>query len=387
MPTVADCLRQHGETFLQQYSDKISLQQRKLLSAITRCRTGELGSVIFACDGCGRQHWVGRSCGNRHCPSCQQEKTQKWLQKQTDHLLPVQHCLVTFTVPDELRSLLRACPKEGYEAIFEAGSATIQKLLADPKWLGSDNVGFFGVLHTWGRDPTIYHPHVHFVVPAGGVSNDGKKWLATPSTFLFPEAVASPIYRQKFREILRSAGLEKNVDPSVWHKWWEVNVKSVSDGRAVLKYLAPYVFRVAISDNRILECTDESVTYKYTPSKSKKTITRTVPGVKFVRGFLQHALPKGFRKVRYYGWMASNSQTTRDRVKWLVWLFLGWTYWLASGVAPQPDRYVSKRPPCQHCGGMLHLIAITDGSGRVLVSRPLPPLALADHVTNFLDSG
>ena len=115
--------------------------------------------------------------------------------------------------------------------------------------------------------------------------------------------------------------------------------------------------------------------------------TRTVDGVKFVRGFLQHALPKGFQKVRYYGWMASNSQTTRDRVKWLVWLFLGWTFWLGSGVAPQPDRFVSKRPPCEHCGGQLHLIAITDGNGRVLVSRDLPRPVLANHATNYLDSG
>ena len=114
--------------------------------------------------------------------------------------------------------------------------------LKSHNWLGSDNIGFFGMLQTWGQDPMIFHPHVHFIVPCGGVSEDGRKWLATPSTFLFPEAVASPIYRQKFREILRAAGLEKNIDPSVWHKWWEVNVKPVSDGRAVLKYLAPYVF-------------------------------------------------------------------------------------------------------------------------------------------------
>ena len=115
--------------------------------------------------------------------------------------------------------------------------------------------------------------------------------------------------------------------------------------------------------------------------------TRTVQGVKFVRGLLQHVLPKGFQKVRYYGWMASNSQTTRDRVKWLVWLFLGWTFWLGSGVAPQPDRFVSKCSPCEHCGGELHLIAITDGNGRVLVSRDLPQSALANHGTKFLDSG
>jgi len=277
-------------------------------------------------------------------------------------------------------ALWRACPKEGYDAIFEAGSATIQKLLADPKWLGSPNVGFFGVLHTWGRDPMIFHPHVHFIVPCGGVSDDGNKWIGTPSTFLFPEAVASPIYRQKFREILRAAGLEKNVDPSVWHKWWEVHVKPVSDGRAVLKYLAPYVFRVAISDNRILECTDESVTFKYTPSGTKTVKTRKVSGVKFVRGFLQHALPKGFRKVRHYGWMASNSRTTIDRVKWLVWLYLGWTYWLGSGIAPQPDRHQS-RIRCKDCGGELRVIGMTNAEGRI-ICRVLP-----DHATKFLDSG
>ena len=169
MPTVADCLRQHGDLFLQEYADKVTLQQRKVLSAITRCRTGELGHVIFACDGCQRQHWVGRSCGNRHCPNCQHEKTQQWLQKHTDRLLPVHHFLVTFTVPEELRGLLRACPDEGYDAIFDAGAATIQELLGNPKWLGSDNVGFFGVLQTWGRDPMVFHPHVHFVVPGGGV--------------------------------------------------------------------------------------------------------------------------------------------------------------------------------------------------------------------------
>ena len=314
-------------------------------------------------------------------------------------LLPVQHCLVTFTVPDELRSLLRACPKQGYDAIFAAGSVTIQKLLADPKWLGSPNVGFFGVLHTWGRDPRIYHPGVGKGVrtqlpkrPEGccaqlspdPVSN--KKWIATPSHFLFPEAVASPIYRQKFREILRAADLEKHVDPAVWRRWWEVNVKPVSDGRAVLKYLAPYVFRVAISDNRILECTDESVTYKYTPSGSTQVLTKTVAGWKFVRGFLQHVLPKGFRKVRHYGWMASNSRTTLERVKWLVWLYRGWTYWLGSGVAPQPERH-QNRIRCKDCGGQLHLIALTDGSGRVLVNRSLPQPALANHVTSYLDSG
>jgi len=388
MPSVADCLRQHQEAFLRQSADRLSLQQRKVLSAVTRCRTGQLGHVIFECQSCGHTHWVGRSCGNRHCPTCQHQKTQQWLLKQTERLLPVQHFLVTFTVSDELRSLLRACPNDGYDAIFQAGAGTIRTLLENPKWLGSPQVGFFGVLHTWGRDPMVFHPHVHFIVPGGGVSEDGTKWLATPANFLFPEAVASIVYRQKFREALRAAGLESNVDPSVWHRWWEVSVQPVGDGRAVLKYLAPYVYRVAISDNRIVECTEQGVTYHWTPSGTNKIRTRTVTGQQFVGAFLQHVLPKGFRKVRHYGWMASNSQTTRDRVRWLVWLFLGWTYWLASGVAPQPERFPVRFPECSRCGGALHLLAITDASGRVVAgSLPVPPPVLASHPTEYLDSG
>lgn len=381
MPTVADCLRQHGETFLRECRDKVTFQQRQVLSAIRRCRTGELGNVVFACHDCGHQHWVGRSCGNRHCPNCQHEKTQKWLHKQSDRLLPVHHFLVTFTVPEELRGLLRACPQEGYDAIFSAGSATIQDLLKNPRWLGSDKVGFFGVLQTWGRDPMTYHPHVHFVVPGGGLNADGSQWLATPANFLFPAAAAGKIYRQKFREAMRAAGFEKNIDPAVWFRDWIVDVEPVQDGRAVLKYLAPYVFRVAISDNRILECTESQVTYRFTPSGTKSGKTRAVAGWKFVRGFLQHVLPKGFRKVRHYGWMASNSRTTLHRVRWLVWLHLGWTWWLASGVAPQPERYRS-RIRCKACGGPLSVTMMVGAGGGVLWKRPL-----SDHALAYCDSG
>jgi len=382
MPTVADCLRQHGGEFLKQLGHRVTLQQRKVLSAVTRCRTGELGSLIYECSGCRRQHWVGRSCGNRHCPTCQHEKTQQWLQKQSHRLLPVHYFLVTFTVPEEVRSLLRACPKEGYDALFNAGSQTIRDLLKNPKWLGAEQAGFFGVLHTWGRDPMVYHPHVHFVVPGGGISPDGMKWLATPTNFLFPEACASPVYRQKFREALRAAGLDDSVDPAVWHRWWEVNVKPVGNGQAVLKYLAPYVFRVAICDNRIEDCNETSVTYRYTPSKSKSSKTRTVAGERFVQGFAQHVLPKGFRKVRHYGWCASNARNTLDRVRWLVWLSLGWTYWLASTVAPQPEPHSPRGPRCKHCGGHLKLTRIIDADGRTLMSRPLP-----NHGVPYLDSG
>lgn len=275
--------------------------------------------------------------------------------------------------------VVRANQKVGYETIFAASSATIRKLAKNPKWLGTSKLGFFGVLHTWGRDPTVYNPHVHFVVPGGGVSEDGTQWLSTPRNFLFPEPVVSPIYRAKFRDAFEAAGLKDQVDASVWDKdkWWEVDVKAVGDGRAVLKYLAPYVYRVAISDKRIVDYDDSSVTFRYTPSKSKTSKTRPVEGEQFVRGFLQHVLPTGLQKVRYYGWMHPNCRIDVDEVRWLVWLFLGWTFWLGSGHAPQDDRVESEPVRCAGCGSAMRIVDVVHENCRTLVEHCLP----------YLDSG
>jgi hypothetical protein len=375
--SVAECFRQHASAYLDKFGDRVPLGHRKVISAITRCRTGELGNVIYACDGCGQAHWVGRSCGNRHCPTCQHGKTVTWLTKQTQRLLPIHHFLITFTVPQELRIVLRAHQKDGYDAIFVAGSQTIRKLANNPKWLGTRKIGFFGVLQTWGRDPTVYHPHVHFIVPGGGVSEDGTKWLATPENFFFPEPCASPIYRAKFRDLMCEAGLDKLVDPSIWRhdKWWEVDVKPVGNGQAVLKYLAPYVFRVAIGDNRIESCDEQTVTFRYTPSKSKKSKTRPVAGNEFIRGFLQHVLPSGYQKIRYYGWMSQNHRMAIDRVRWLVWLYLGWTFWLAS--LPVNPPIVREPVGCARCGNTMRLVAVLDHDDTVLYG----------HALDYLDSG
>ena len=179
--TVADALQKFAPSYVAKYCRRMPPHHRKVLGLITRCKTGELGNLAYRCESCQTCHWVGRSCGNRHCPNCQKEKTQAWLAKQASKLLPVQHFVVTFTVPEELRPLLRAHPEVGYHAIFSAGSETIRRLLKNPKNLGSDRVGFLGVLHTWGRDPRHYHPHVHFVVPGGGVSPDGSQWRSMMS--------------------------------------------------------------------------------------------------------------------------------------------------------------------------------------------------------------
>jgi len=365
MSSVAAALRQHAPAYLAKYGDRVPLMHRKVLMAITRCRTGELGSLLYQCSTCANRHWVGRSCGNRHCPNCQHEKTQVWLEKQTQRLLPVQHFVVTFTVPQELRLLLRSHQKAGYDAIFQAGSRTIKTLLAGDKNLGSDEVGFFGVLHTWGRDLKDYHPHVHFVVPGGGVSRDGSRWLQVKPDQLFHPQPAKMLYKKFFVEALRNAGLYGKLPAGVLKFDWVVNIKPVGSGEAVLKYLAPYVYRVAICDNRIKQVDESSVTYTVKPSGTQRTVTRRLTGEAFVRSFVQHVLPRGLKKVRYYGWMSPNHKLQLANVRWLVWLWRGWTYWLGSAMF-QPKPRQPRRPECPSCGHEMKLIGITNQDGKWL---------------------
>ncbi|KAA1256903.1 putative transposase [Rubripirellula obstinata] len=191
-------------------------------------------------------------------PELPKNKTSDWLAKQTDRLLPVHHFLVTFTVPEELRSLLRSNQREGYAAIFACGSETIRDVGSATRSLKGCELGFFGVLHTWGRDPTVYHPHVHFVVPGGGVNKKLDRWQQTAENFLFDHGTACRVYKAKFADHLRELGLYDQVDASVWKKKWIVDIRAVGDGRSVLKYLAPYVHRVAISDNRIVSVDEKT---------------------------------------------------------------------------------------------------------------------------------
>lgn len=292
--------------------------------------------------------------------------------------------LVTVTVPDALRKVVRANQRVCYQSMFDTGSQTIRELASGPRFIGTDRLGFFGALHTWGRDPAVYHPHVHFVVPGGGVSQDGSQWQAGPENFLFPEKAASIIYRAKFRDAMREAGLLEAIDPDVWKQNWVVDVEAVGDGRATLKYLAPYVYRAAISNNRIEAVDESSVTYKVKPTGEDRYRTRTVSGEEFLRGFLQHTLPRNFQRLRYYGFASPNSKLRFAWVRMLVCFYLGWCYWLARQAEPEPIdkpsiRCAGHRSPSGGLvgGGEMQLTAITDGSGRVLYNHPLP----------YLDSG
>ena len=218
-----------------------------------------------------------------------------------------------------------------------------------------------------------YHPHVHFVVPGGGVSSDGKRWLQVKPDKLFHPAPASQLYKKLFVELLKKAGLYSQLPYGVLKKNWVVNIKPVGNGQAVLKYLAPYVYRVAISDNRIVSVDEKLVKYLVKPTGKQHYKPRQLTGQQFVRSFCQHRLPSGFQKVRYYGFMSPNCRLQLEDCRWLVWMYKGWKYCLANMVTPLTIK--PPKPTCRDCGGELELLAITNERGRIIWRRPPEHLA------------
>jgi hypothetical protein len=367
MPTVADVLRRYGGAYLERFGVTMPAEHKKVLRAITACRTGALGTVLYACPSCGRTHAVGRSCGNRHCPTCQQDKTRAWLENQIDRLLPCPYFLVTFTLPAELRALARSHQRVVYAALFEASSEALRALAADPKFIGTSRMGFFGVLHTWGRT-LEYHPHVHYVVPGGGLSTDGARWLPSRADFLVPVRALSIVFRAKFRDLLEREGLLDRVDPAVWGRDWVVHSQAAGDGRATLRYLAQYVFRVAIGDHRIVSCDDGRVTFRYRRVGSNRPRTMTLEAREFLRRFLQHVLPAGFQKVRHYGFLSPNSGTSLEAVRWLVTVSKGSRFALEAKRAEGPTT--PPAPRCPACGGPMSVLGFT--AAPVRAETPVP---------------
>jgi hypothetical protein len=321
---------------------------------------------VYRCERCQRTHQTGRSCGNRHCPTCQQHRTTSWLEDQTARLLPCPYFLLTFTLPASLRRFVRSHQRACYDAMFRASSATIRTLAADPKYVGSPDCGFFGVLHTWGRT-LEYHPHIHYVVPGGAVSEDGTRWLPSRPDFFIPVKAASAIYRAKFRDEMRREGLLAQIPPGAWQEAWVVHSQAVGDGRRSLQYLAPYVFRVAIGDRRIVSVTDGpdgrgEVTFSYRKSGSRRWRGMTVTAEEFLRRFLQHVLPGGFQKIRHYGFAAAARRKNYDNVAWLVTLAAGLLY-LLHPVQPKPAR-APREVLCPDCGAVMQIIAVLSAPPR-----------------------
>lgn len=318
MSTLADIFRLFGLAYIEKFSDKIPLAHLKVIEDITACRTEALGGQVFYCEHCQQYHYSYHSCGNRHCNKCQNDRAGEWLQEKTNMLLPVSHFLVTFTLPDALRRIARSHQKLFYKLLFKCAAGALQTLAQDFKYLGGI-IGMLGILHTWGRE-LCYHPHVHFIVPGLAYFKEGDALLFAKENFLLPVKAASIIFRAKFRDALNKedAKLFNSIPVQTWKQDWVVHCENVGSGEAAFKYLANYVFRVAISNNRICKMENGKVSFKYQDSNSKLWKTMTLDALEFMRRFLQHVLPKGFMKVRYYGFWASANKHLLKRIRELL---------------------------------------------------------------------
>jgi hypothetical protein len=287
---------------------------------------------------------------------------EQWLGQQQDFLLPVPYFLLTFTLPAGLRELTRSNQRAIYNLLFRASAAATQQLAQDSRFVGGQ-IGLVGILHTWSRDLN-YHPHVHYLVPGGGLSDDGQSWLPAREAFLVHVKPLSILFRAKFREALKKTELFALVTPETWKQEWVVHCQPVGNGVAALKYLAPYIFRVAISHKRILKCAQGKVTFRYTESSTGQTRICTLAAEEFIRRFLQHVLPKGFVKVRYYGLFSPGLRRRLRQARQLL---------DAQGIhepeEPSQETAANSEVTCRcpHCGQVMRLIQ------RVKPNRHRPP--------------
>ena len=315
MLEVADIFRLHGPGYRAQFGKQLLPSHRRAMQDIETCRTAALGGQLYYCAQCAEQRYSYHSCKNRHCPKCQNEQANDWLAAQQRLLLPVTHFLVTFTLPAALRPLARSNQKTIYNLLFRASSQALLQLAQDPRFVGA-RLGLVGVLHTWTRQ-LLYHPHVHYIVTGGGLTADGR-WRSARKDFLVPVKALSPIFRARFREELKKSELFAQVEQRVWQQDWVVHSEPVGSGAQAFQYLAPYIFRVALSNNRLQQLAQGNVTFSYKESATEQLRHCTVSAHEFIRRFLQHVLPPRFIKVRYYGLLSPAQRQLLQKARQLL---------------------------------------------------------------------
>ncbi len=255
MKGVSMVLKRYGDQYIAKHGTRMTAQQKKVLRAVITCREDSLGTIQYACSGCGELTHVPRSCCNRHCPACQHQRQQEWLASAQEKLLPCQYFLITFTLPAGLREFAMAHPKVLYAAMMSAAAQAVQQAATNPRHVGVSETGFTSVLHTWGRD-LVYHPHVHVVVPAGGIDAGGV-WQSSRASVFVPEQILERLFRGKLKHKLRSESFFDSIPDDVWKGRFVVDSEAVGNGESAVAYLAPYVMRGAVANRRVTQC-DES---------------------------------------------------------------------------------------------------------------------------------
>jgi len=373
---VADIFRDHGPAWRQANVGHVSLDQFKVMSAIENCRTAALGGHVLRCKNCSHIEIAYNSCRNRHCPKCQAAAAKEWLAAREAELLAVPYFHVVFTLPAQIADIAYQNKAVIYDLLFKASAEALITIAADPKRLGV-RIGFLSVLHTWGSALT-HHPHVHMIVPGGGFSLDGSKWISCRPRYLLPVPVLSPLFRRLFLDRLlaahRAGELQffgdhaRLTDPQAFARFlaplrnrkWVVYCKRPFGGpKQVLRYLARYTHRVAISNRRLISCNDKGVTFKwkdYRRKSSERYQMMTLAINEFIRRFLMHVLPPGFHRIRYYGVLASPARAANiARARQLLAMPL---LPIDALTAASADSNQSQTPqyPCPCCGGSMLII-------------------------------
>ena len=390
---VADVFRRYGDAYRNAAGGWLSTTQRRVMTAIETCRTAALGGHVEQCDTCGQQRIAYNSCRNRHCPKCQSLARAAWVEQRTAELLDCEYFHVVFTIPEPIAALALQNKSTVYAILFHATAETLHTIAADPQHLGAQ-IGFFAVLHTWGQT-LVHHPHLHCVVPGGGLSPDGTRWIPCRPGFFLPVRVLSRLFRRLFLEQLEAAwttgtlhlagSLHALHDPHAWARYlapvrqvdWVVYAKRPFAGpQPVLAYVGRYTHRVAIANDRIRDIDHDEVRFTYKdyragPAQSLKTMT--LAATEFIRRFLLHVLPVGFHRIRYYGFLAPRHRAeTLTRCRQL----LGSSPALRSSVDAEPRPTASTRrdpltltrtcPACRR-GHLLIIDQLPPSRGRAVI--------------------
>ena len=392
---IADIFRDHGPAWRKANAGHVSLGQLKVMSAIESCRTAALGGHVMRCEDCSHTAIAYNSCRNRHCPKCQGSQALAWMEERKAELLPVPYFHVVFTLPVRIGAIAYQNKAVIYDLLFKASSQTMLTIAADPKRLGV-RIGFTSVLHTWGSAMT-HHPHVHMIVPGGGISLDGTRWIGCRPNYLLPVKVLSRLFRRLMLEMLVAANdadrlqffgdhahladkaaFKAYLAPLHRTKWFVYSKRPFAGPEQVLAYLSRYTHRVAISNSRLIAADETGVTFRYKDYRIEgpgRYMTMTLKTGEFIRRFLVHVLPKGFHRIRHYGLFASGARADNiARARELLAVPMPETeaHDAAGANATEPPTFSH---PCPCCGSRMSIVE-TFNRGSTPRYRPPPPTAI-----------
>ena len=378
-PEVADVFHRHGTAWRRANAGHVSLGQLKVMSAIEQCRSAALGGHVERCQDCGHSRIAYNSCRNRHCPKCQGAAAKDWLAAREADLLPVGYFHLVFTLPAEITPIAYQNKAVVYDLLFRTAAETLLTIAADPKHLGA-RIGFTAVLHSWGSAMT-HHPHLHMIVPGGGISLDATRWVRSKPGFLLPVRVLSRLFRRlfltaladahaagrlaffgKIQDLHRREAFAARLVPLKRKKWFVYTKPPFAGPEAVLAYLARYTHRVAISNSRLIALDERGVTFRYKDYRRNglaRYCTMTLSADEFIRRFLLHVLPKGFHRIRHYGLLASaGCKANIARAKELIAASIPEVDPPAAHDTVDPHIATDHRPPCPCCGGRMIIVEV-----------------------------